>query len=387
MPPDPNVLNPEESGEWFQKCLQLCLKSEDEMFHVALYNWLLDKKLEDKLLQLKSPYVEEYLKRAIGQYSDNLSLLDLLWKYYERSSNYISAAKILTKLADRHGTDVPLRKRLEYLSRAIVCVKGAEVLPGSRTEGEFLHELEEKMEVARIQLQVLEALVQLNTRGTEDAISRLNSDLLDVTQLYEDFAYPFNLHECQLAILHCASLHDPALVESLWQNIIDKELGVPLGRCPETRVLTLANKLKSIGKLYATSQKYFPLSFLIKYLETKSVALNLDPKWVFLTIHAIGIPLPKILEVYNKFYKSKDQHWLPVKKSLHLLKVLSQIVAAFVESPMSVPTSERRQFTTVCLDLMGSYLVDLQALDGADPTVRVIIDSFRSSHIRLERLL
>ena len=41
-------------------------------------------------------------------------------------------------------------------------------------------------------------------------------------QLYEDFADRFDLHEMKLAIVHCAGLYDAALIENLWQNIIDK---------------------------------------------------------------------------------------------------------------------------------------------------------------------
>ena len=53
-----------------------------------------------------------------------------------------------------------MKQRLEYLSRAIMCVKSGE-LGGESSKvgvGELLHDLEEKMEVARVQLQVVEAL-------------------------------------------------------------------------------------------------------------------------------------------------------------------------------------------------------------------------------------
>ena len=43
-----------------------------------------------------------------------------------------------------------------------------------------------------------------------------------VFQLYEDYADKFDLSECKLAIVHCAGLYDSALIENLWQNIIDK---------------------------------------------------------------------------------------------------------------------------------------------------------------------
>ena len=48
------------------------------------------------------------------------------------------------------------------------------------------------------------------------AIGMLNEEI-DGTllKLYGDFAEPFDLAECKLAIVHCAGHYDPTLVESL----------------------------------------------------------------------------------------------------------------------------------------------------------------------------
>ena len=45
-------------------------------------------------------------------------------------------------------SDIDLEGRLEYLSRAIMSAKSCNVRPSSISDGEFLHELEEKLEVA-----------------------------------------------------------------------------------------------------------------------------------------------------------------------------------------------------------------------------------------------
>ncbi|XP_014679572.1 PREDICTED: nuclear pore complex protein Nup155-like, partial [Priapulus caudatus] len=105
--PDHNRLTPAQAEQQMEKMLQMALKSEDELFHMVLYDWLLEMELTDKLLEIKSPYVESYLKRAMSQRrerdDDDLATLDLLWKYYERNQRYMSAARILAKLADRQG--------------------------------------------------------------------------------------------------------------------------------------------------------------------------------------------------------------------------------------------------------------------------------------------
>jgi nuclear pore complex protein Nup155 len=68
--------------------------------------------------------------------------------------------------------------------------------------------------VAKYQSQVLETAAGLPTRNA-DIISRLNSDLLDVTQLYEQLAEPLGLWECKLADLHCPNRYDAALVTNI----------------------------------------------------------------------------------------------------------------------------------------------------------------------------
>ena len=87
-----------------EEVFSLALRSSDEVFHIALYDWLIAKQLSEKLLDIQSPYLEPYLKQAASNNPDQLATLDLLWKFYEKSKNYGAAARILAKLADRQGS-------------------------------------------------------------------------------------------------------------------------------------------------------------------------------------------------------------------------------------------------------------------------------------------
>lgn len=85
------------------------LRSDDELFHVELYRWLLNEKLYERLLNIKgSSFLEDFLTRgctSTDNFQDSsrtLVMYDLLWKYYEKNRNYSAAAKILAKLAERH---------------------------------------------------------------------------------------------------------------------------------------------------------------------------------------------------------------------------------------------------------------------------------------------
>ena len=266
-PPDPNSLPPSEASEYAEMVIQGGLRSEDHLFHVALYQWLIDNGQFDKLLGIRSSFLEDFLTRGTRKHPDTIVMFDLLWKYYEKTRSYAAAAKILSKLADRHSTEVSLEQRLQYLSRAIVFVKSGE-LGGESSRvgvGELLHDLEEKMEVARVQLQILNSLVSKRSANPEiqNALAKLNAELLDISQLYQDFAEPYQLWESQLGILHCAGHHEPKLVENLWENIIEEELNNGAALPVSSRIVMVSNKIKSLGKMYATSQKYFPLGMTL----------------------------------------------------------------------------------------------------------------------------
>ncbi|CAC5400979.1 NUP155 [Mytilus coruscus] len=385
--PDPSILNAADAEKYKSDVFTLALRSKDELFHVALYDWLCNGNMTEKLLEVQSPFLESYLKRKAGYQGEAVQALDMLWKYYEKLRNFPAAAKILSKLAERHGNDVRLQQRIEYLSRAIMCAKSSTTHISSAADGEFLHELEEKMEVARLQLQVQKALNKLSSSRMEcqEALNRLDSDLLDLTILYEDFADKFDLSECKLAIVHCAGLYDVVLVESLWKDIIDKEILSTGSMDGNSRVKNLDLKLSAVGKLYIKTERYFPSAFLIKYLEQRSCELGLNTEWVFKLMLETGLAPPRVFEIYDRLFKSRDPFWLSIQKPLRLLEVLCELLCHLVAHPAQIPVYERRLFTTVCLDSVASYLVELQAMRSTESHIR-LINQFKRLQSELERL-
>lgn len=53
------------------------------------------------------------------------------------------------------STEISLQQRIEYLSRATMSAKSSTMRTSSASEGEFLHELEEKMEVSNLEFELL----------------------------------------------------------------------------------------------------------------------------------------------------------------------------------------------------------------------------------------
>ncbi|NXF69848.1 NU155 protein, partial [Ciccaba nigrolineata] len=99
---DPNMLSNEEAGHHFEQMLKLAQRSTDELFSIALYNWLIQVDLADKLLQVTAPFLEPYLVRMTKIDQNKVRYMDLLWRYFEKNRNFSNAARVLAKLADLH---------------------------------------------------------------------------------------------------------------------------------------------------------------------------------------------------------------------------------------------------------------------------------------------
>ena len=49
----------------------------------------------------------------------------------------------------------------------------------------------------------------------------------------------------------------------------------------------------------------FSLDFLVQYLEQQVCSLNWDVGFVTYTMQEIGVPLPRLLEVYDQLFKAR----------------------------------------------------------------------------------
>lgn len=390
--PDPNAMAPLDADKLMEEVLSYSLSYGDELWHVMLYQWLIDNALTDRLLEIKSPHLEAFLKRSSTQQQPGeLKILDLLWKYYEKTKNYSAAARVLSKLSEKESPDVTLESRLEYLARAIMSAKSCNLRTAGSGEGEFLHELEEKLEVARIQMQVYQALVNLKaanpSRRISQALAVLDSRLLDVTTLYGDFADEFGLSECKLAIVHCAGHYDPILIETLWRDIIEAELHDSLQSSPSDRMAVVSKKVAYLGKVYVHSERYFPLGAIILMLEKKSAELSWDPTWVFMTLLEIGIPFPVLHGIYDRLFKAKDPCWRTLNKPLHILQVIYHLLLKFVDTPSLSPPHERPSIAISLYDACATYLVELHSSVSRDPAVQATLTNFQGLQASLKRLL
>ncbi|KAJ8589192.1 nucleoporin-domain-containing protein [Rhizopogon salebrosus TDB-379] len=175
------------------------------MFHSALCDWLIDRGLADELLAMRPPFLEPHLKRepvTVPKYQ-------LLWQFYVKDGQPLRAAEILAAIAESDA-DLPLYKHLEYPTLAVANAKSHFVTIGGRHETaiSFLTDLEEKLDVAQVQLEVYHALLpHLNDPGEAgQKIKHLNKTLLTMSELL---------------ILHVSEHHDEHVVHPIWDRIFD----------------------------------------------------------------------------------------------------------------------------------------------------------------------
>lgn len=71
------------------------MHSSDEILHVSVYTWMIERGLHGELVALAVPSLEAYLERVNAP--------ELLWQFYERNKNHAAAAKILDVLATKAG--------------------------------------------------------------------------------------------------------------------------------------------------------------------------------------------------------------------------------------------------------------------------------------------
>lgn len=126
------------------RVVQLSLQTRDQLLHVAIYEWLLANNLLTELLNISEPTLGEFLSHSIKKSPNDFQLADILWKYHERNGEHAEATKILDDLASIENIRLPLTQRIEYLARAVMCMR-SDAVGYSASNGVLLKNLEDKV--------------------------------------------------------------------------------------------------------------------------------------------------------------------------------------------------------------------------------------------------
>ncbi|KAG5343295.1 NU155 protein, partial [Acromyrmex heyeri] len=325
-----------------------------ETLHSSIYTWMIDRGLHGELVAFAAPSLETYLNRVNAP--------ELLWQFYERNKNHAAAAKILDSLATKVGAEISLSKRVEYLARAVVCMRSDQTGYAPYL-GIFLRELEDKLEVARMQQQILEIISNqqnlFDSMIVTDAKLRLNSSLLDITQLYEEYAEPLQLWECKLAIIHCSGHQDDMLIKGIWTNIIDNELENATEPSNEDKITILMCKIKVLGQEYIGSPHCFPIDFLVKQLEMKACKYKVTNTSIITSFLELGVAMEDLLDIYDKMIGKNTRIWLNEGNEFHLIESTANLVNHFIKNMTVTNNFVRRKIITKCQDVISKCLTTL----------------------------
>ncbi|XP_043495408.1 nuclear pore complex protein Nup155 isoform X2 [Polistes fuscatus] len=330
------------------------LHSPCEILHTAVYIWMIERGLHGELVALAASSLETYLSRVNAP--------ELLWQFYERNKNHAAAAKILDSLATKPSSEISLSERVEYLARAVVCMRSDQAGYAPYL-GIFLRELEDKLEVARIQQQILDTICSqqhiFDPVTVRDAKLKLNSSLLDITQLYEEYAEPLELLECKLAIIHCSGHQDAMLIQGIWTNIINNELKNAEASSPEDKMAILMTKVKLLGQEYSGSPHCFPIEFLIEQLEIKACKLKTSNNCIITVFLKLGVSMEDLLDYYDKMIGKNTRIWLNKGNEFHLIDSTANLINYIIQNQNITNSFNREKLIVKCQDVVSKCLTIL----------------------------
>ncbi|XP_045519163.1 nuclear pore complex protein Nup154 [Pieris brassicae] len=375
------TMSPADANYQGRKLVSECLSRQDELLHVAIYEWLISKNLGSELVTLSGvapaslrTYLTAAARQATGRTA--LLLLDLLWKVLEKAGDHLAAAEVLEGLATRPGTGANLAQRMSWLSAGVVCVRGA-----GGAGGELVRRLEEASEVGRVQVAVRAAAKSPPVPPA--LLHRLDDELLDITQLYEEYADRYNLWECKLAIVQCSGHNDALLVENIWSNILAEAENAARGLLsPDEKISSVLSKLTTLGREYVNSGHCFPLYFIVRQLEILSCKIQAEKSMVFKTILNIGVSLEQVLDIYVKLVSVNERVWLGCGDESHVCGVAVLLLQQARSEVANLPAAPRRRALARCKDLHEAALSALQSR----PNTQILIDKITVAQAHLDRM-
>jgi len=295
----------EETGAVFSQVLS----SKSAELRVAFYDWLFQHSIAGAVLLSTPAFSRDlftYLEAGAFEAAEDGNLLmlkskaraDICWKYLARHVRPAESGRVLVRLARSLTQDstldhvtLPLEERIQCLSMAVATLKasGAEVAAAEAGEAEEL------LEVALVQLELLNALKRMDTGFAAQV--QLHGRLFDLTTLFVEFSEPLGLSDISLLIVHTAGHADVVLVSRLWQRLLTSA-GAGLDAV-QRAVVSLAAKI-------FPSPVAFPLAYLVDMLALlacKAIASAEEESrmanWFTGTWRQAGVPLDQVKSVLN----------------------------------------------------------------------------------------
>lgn len=298
--------------------------STDEVFLTSLYDWYLEQGWSDRLLQTKSPFVVTYLERKSA---DDIAHADLLWRYYGQSERFFGAAKVQFQLAQSAFT-LSLSRRIEYLGRARANASTFTPDVGRQSRQRLLQEISSLIDVANIQDDLLQRLKEDTRIAPERKTEVLrdvdgpildistvrqtlsgSSQLLTLTQLFNQYADSASYYDICLQIFYLADYRNSADIKSTWQHLIQDLHDATVERGHPQPYEAVVEKVRSLGSRLRMSETVFSIRDLVPLLERYTLEHQrhvLATHWVVDLFLDLGVPHEQLFGVLEAIYYNDE---------------------------------------------------------------------------------
>ncbi|TVY13810.1 Nucleoporin [Lachnellula arida] len=285
-------------------------ESEDELFQYDLYEWYLQQGWVDRLLSTDSPFVVHFLTRSAVT---SVEKADLLWKFYVHREHFYEAAAVQLDLA-KSDFSIILRTRIEYLSRAKANAQASSPGIGRQARQVLLYEVTELLEVANIQDELLNRL-RVDSRVPDErkpvVIQALDGRVLELSDLYNDFADQASYFDICLMIYECADHRNDADVKATWEQLISSthvkvDSDPNAGQKPYEAVITL---FKDMADRLNHSESTFNPTVLIPMIEKYACEFQHNASsrnWVPDLFIEVGFPFETIIATLQSVWYSNS---------------------------------------------------------------------------------
>jgi len=313
--------------------------SEDEVFQNTLFDWYIEHGWSDRLLDITSSYVINYLRRRMDKDSAHA---DLLWRHYAHHQNFLEAASVQLLLA-KSGFDQSLETRIAYLSRARTnaSIRSTSLLDSRQSRQQLLREISDLLDVANIQdeiLQRMKADPRLQEPRRSQVLKQLDGGVLDIGELFNQYADQASYYDVCIMIYQVADHRNPADVQSTWQALIEQTHQKAEAKGELQPYEAVALSVHSLGSRLRLADATFPISTLLPMLERYALEYQrgvAPPSWVIDLFLELEVPHEALLPVLEQLYYANEQPFQGKNRRVLATDVVYLIGKWFLESERS----------------------------------------------------
>lgn len=237
--------------------------STDEVFQINLFDWYLAQGWNDRLLEIESRFVVQYLERKA---QDDVAHADLLCRYFAQYGEYLRAAEVQLSLA-KGPFNLKLEERIEYLSRGRTnaSTRASGVVDYGRarqSRQELIREISDLLDIANIQGDVLQRMKgdeRLPAERRPQVLQQLNQQILPIDELYNGYADQASYFDLCLLIYQVADYRSPTDIAATWKNLLEQlhanteAAGSPM---PYEKV---SEEVRTLGRRLNLRESTFPI--------------------------------------------------------------------------------------------------------------------------------